>query len=131
VGQQPTLVIWQDGEPPSVLFAGELKFLPGELMVSELVIAKLQYVSQNPCQAVPTRDPKSGEITRHQVAKSKDFALGLFIVAHRDVAAIVHANVMQSLTESSRGIFHFAFGAVSGDPAVDPIFQYVPPGGTP
>lgn len=39
-------------------------------------------LEQNPSLTVPARDPKSVEITRHQVAKSKDFAFGLFIEAH-------------------------------------------------
>ena len=125
------VLIWQDGEPPSVLFAGELKYFPDEFNVSELDITRLQHIDQNPNLMVPMRDPESGEIVRHQMGKSGAFAFGLFIVGRRDVAAVVHANVMRSLTQSGRAIFHFAFGAVSDDPALDSVFRYAPPGSVP
>lgn len=128
---QPGVIISQDGAPSSVLFAGELLFFPHGLMASKSLMAKLRHADRSLTLAVPMRDPKSGEIARQQMAKSSAFTLGLFLVAQRESVHAMHTRVMQNLTASGRGIFHFAFGAVEEDRALKSKFQYVPPKSVP
>lgn len=125
---QPNLIIWQDAGTPSVLFAGEVKFFDDESSVSEATIAKLRHLEQAPNLAVPMRDTKSGEVTRHRIPKSENFILGLFIVAHLNTVATVWAALMQGLTEPGRARNPFAFGAISTHPIVESLFRSLPPG---
>lgn len=124
----PDLIIWQNGETPLILFAGELKFLPDGPTVSKSAIAKLRHLALSETLMVPKRETTIGEITRHRMAKSEDCIFGLFIVGDRDDIATVYTDVTRILTELGRTSFHFVFGAVSTDPVVESSFQYIQPG---